>query len=134
MSQYKIGNYDLKELQNVMLQMMIEIDRICRKNNIQYILSGGTMLGAVRHHGFIPWDDDMDIAMPRKDYDRFVEIANSELPERFRLECYENTRDYPYNFGKVRDVNTIFKEKFTASLNINHGVYIDVFPMDYTIN
>lgn len=133
MNQYKIGNYDLKQLQDVMLQIMIATDRICRKNNIRYILYGGTMLGAIRHHGFIPWDDDMDIAMPREDYDKFVKIANSEFPETFRFECYENTKDYPYNFGKVRAVNTLFKEKFTASLNINHGVYIDVFPMDYVL-
>ena len=131
MNQYKIGNYDLKRVQDVMLQIMIATDRICRKNNIRYILFHGTMLGAIRHHGFIPWDDDMDIAMPREDYDKFVKIANSEFPERFRFECYENTRDYPYNFGKIRAVNTLFKEKFTASLNINHGVYIDVFPVDY---
>ena len=131
MSQYKIGNYDLKQLQDVMLQIMIATDRVCRKNNIRYILAYGTMLGAIRHHGFVPWDDDMDITMPREDYDKFVKIANSELPEGFRFECYENTKDYPYNFGKIRAVNTLFKEKFTASLNINHGVYIDVFPADY---
>ena len=133
MSQYKIGNYDLKQIQDVMLQIMIEIDRICRKHNIRYILDGGTMLGAVRHHGFIPWDDDMDIALPREDYDKFVKIANSELPKKFRLECYENTKNYPYNIGKVRAVNTLFKEKFTASLNINHGIYIDIVPMDYVL-
>ncbi len=131
MSQYKIGDYDLKQIQDVMLQMMIEVDRVCRKNNIRYVLNGGTMLGAVRHHGFIPWDDDVDLALPREDYDKFVKIANSELPEEFRLECYENTREYPYNLGKVRAINTLFKEKFTASLNINHGIFIDIVPMDY---
>lgn len=131
MSKYKVGDYDIELLHKEMLKIMCKIDMICRKHNIHYILFGGTMLGAVRHGGFIPWDDDADLAMPREDYDRFVEIANTELPEGYRFECYENTEEYPYNFGKVRSVNTVFREKFTGKLNINHGVYVDIFPMDY---
>lgn len=128
---YKIGDYDIKELQNVMLETAKEVDRICKKNNIHYVLTGGTMLGAVRHHGFIPWDDDFDIMMPRDDYKKFIEATRKELSKDYVFECIENNKNYPYNFGKIRDINTVFKEELTAELDINHGVWIDVFPMDY---
>lgn len=131
MDSYMIGKYRLKDIQHVMAKMMNEIHKICVKYKIRYILDGGTMLGAVRHNGFIPWDDDFDIAMPRDDYDKFIKIANKELGPLYRFECMENTKEYPYNFGKVRAVNTLYVEKFTEKLNINHGIYIDVFPMDY---
>lgn len=128
---YKIGEYDIKELQDIMINMLAKIDIICKNNGIKYILDGGTMLGAVRHQGFIPWDDDMDIAMLRDDYIKFTEVANKELGPKYVFQCTENTKEYPYSFGKVFDVNTTFKEHFTAELDISHGVYIDVFPMDY---
>ena len=127
---WKIGEYDIKDVQNVMLDILSAIDAVCRKHNIRYVLDGGTMLGAVRHQGFIPWDDDADIIMMREDYERFIDVANKELSSEYRFECMENTPEYPYNFGKVRAVNTIFREKFTCNLNINHGVYVDIFPMD----
>lgn len=128
---YKVGEYDLKDIQNVMLQMMADIDRVCQKHGIHYILDGGSMLGAVRHKGFIPWDDDLDIAMLRDDYIRFTEVANQELQGKYQFQCAENTPEYPYSFGKVFCLGTTFTEHFTAKLNISHGVYIDVFPMDY---
>ncbi|MCD7771865.1 MAG: LicD family protein [Oscillospiraceae bacterium] len=131
MSNYQVGGYDLEDIQHVMLVMMKDIDRVCQENSIRYILDGGTMLGAVRHKNFIPWDDDLDIAMPRDDYDKFISIANTELAPEYKFECMENTQEYPYNFGKVRAVNTLYVEEFTERLNINHGIYIDVFPMDY---
>lgn len=131
MASYIVGGYDLKEIQHVMAEMMAAIDQVCRKNNIRYILDGGTMLGAIRHKGFIPWDDDLDIAMPRDDYERFMTIANRELGDSYRFECLENTKEYPYNFGKVRAIKTLYAEEFTSKLRINHGIYIDVFPMDY---
>ncbi|MBQ3527690.1 MAG: LicD family protein [Clostridia bacterium] len=129
--EYKIGKYDLKDVQNVMLEMMADIHRVCKKHGINYILDGGSMLGAVRHKGFIPWDDDLDIAMLRDDYIRFTEIANKELDKKYVFQCNENTKEYPYNFGKVFCVNTQYVERFTKDLDICHGVYIDVFPMDY---
>ncbi len=131
MNKYVINGYDIKAIQKVMVEIMAEIDRVCCENGIHYILDGGTMLGAVRHKGFIPWDDDLDIAMLRDDYEKFIAIANEKLASDYRFECIENTKEYPYNFGKVRAVHTKYVEEFTKSLNINHGVYIDVFPMDY---
>ena len=128
---YEKGGYDLKAIQNIMLEMMLEIDRVCRENNIKYILDGGSMLGAVRHKGFIPWDDDLDLAMMRDDYIKFTSVANQCLKAPYEFQCVENTREYPYNFGKVFHTKTKFLEHFTADLDICHGVYIDIFPMDY---
>lgn len=128
---YIVGGHDLKDIQKIMADMMADIDRVCTVYNLRYILDGGTMLGAVRHKGFIPWDDDLDIAMPRDDYEKFISIANRELSSKYRFECMENTKEYPYNFGKVRAIHTVYREELTAFLNINHGIYIDVFPMDY---
>lgn len=122
---------DIRSIQMVMLEIMVQIDKLCKENGIRYVLDGGTMLGAVRHKGFIPWDDDMDIIMPRDDYLRFIKIAEEQLPPKYVFQCIENTPQYPYNFGKVRAVNTVFKEKMTGHLPINHGIYVDVFPMDY---
>ena len=99
--------YTMEEIHKIDLKIAKDFIRICKKHKLTYYIIGGTFLGAIRHKGFIPWDDDMDIAMPREDYDKFVKIANSEFPETFRFECYENTKDYPYNFGEVRAVNAI---------------------------
>ena len=128
MSDYSVNGYDIKIIQAEMLKIMIAIDQVCRKNRIRYILDGGTMLGAIRHQGFIPWDDDADLAMLREDYEKFITVANRDLPPEYRFECIENTK------GKVRAVNTVFREHFTGKLNINHGIYIDIFPMDYVKN
>lgn len=131
MRTYRIGQYDIRDIHAKMLDIMIEIDRICQKHHIRYLLDGGTMLGAVRHKGFIPWDDDADVMMPRDDYERFLRIAADEMRAPYVFQCIENTKEYPYNFGKVFDTSTKYVERFTAPLAISHGVYVDVFPMDY---
>lgn len=128
---YIINGCDIKDIQTKMLNIMVEIDRICKKYNIRYLLDGGTMLGAVRHKGFIPWDDDADIMMPRDDYEKFLDVCSKELRAPYVFQCLENTKKYPYNFGKVFDSSTTYTERFTASLPISHGIYVDVFPMDY---
>lgn len=131
MNELRIGEYDIKDVQATMLAIMTEIDKFCQKYKLHYVLDGGTMLGAIRHKGFIPWDDDLDIIMLREDYDFFVDNFNRECPKKYKFECYENTKEYPYNFGKVRDITTIYMEDFTSKLSISHGIYVDVFPMDY---
>lgn len=78
---------DIRSIQMVMLEIMVQIDKLCKENCIRYVLDGGTMLGAVRHKGFIPWDDDMDIIMPRDDYSRFIKIAEEQLPPGYVFQC-----------------------------------------------
>lgn len=130
MSKYKIGKYDIEEVQKIMLDVLSEIDRICRENNIKYILDGGSMLGAVRHKGFIPWDDDLDIAMLREDYDKLLELCKTQLGDGYVWESIETNTNYPLNFAKVKKRNTVYKERCYKDLDIEQGVYIDVFPID----
>lgn len=103
---------------------------LCEKYNLRYFLVGGSCLGAVRHKGFIPWDDDIDVAMPRADYDKFIDIAQENLPENLFLQCSKTEPDYRLDFAKIRNTNTTFIESASKNLNINKGIYMDVFPID----
>ncbi|MBQ9471461.1 MAG: LicD family protein [Bacteroidales bacterium] len=118
----------LRKVQLRLLDILIEIDRICRKHNIQYWIDFGTLLGAVRHGGFIPWDDDIDISMPSEDYHRFLEIAPKELPDNLFLQTKETDPSYRLLIDKVRDKNSLYitkHEDFTK--DYNKGLYIDIF-------
>lgn len=117
----------LKEVQFEMLKVFAEI---CEKEKLTYWLIAGTALGAVRHKGFIPWDDDIDVGMPRADYERFMEIGQSYLPEYYFLQNYKTDPNYPINFAKIRDSRTTYIESSAAHLDMNHGVWIDIFPHD----
>jgi lipopolysaccharide cholinephosphotransferase len=110
--------------------MLKEYMRICDKYQLRYYLVGGSCLGAVRHRGFIPWDDDIDVGMPRKDYETFLKVAVDELCRPYFLQTHITEPDYPLNFAKIRNNETTFVESSIAHLNINHGVYLDIFPMD----
>lgn len=122
----------LRTCQLKQLGILEEIDRICHKHNISYWLDGGSLLGAVRHGGFIPWDDDIDIAMPQDDARRFAEVAPKELPSTLRLQTpdTENTRE---PIMKVRDLNSFYVEgNEDFSLDYSKGLFVDIFPMiDY---
>lgn len=118
--------------QHVMLDILKEIHKICIKHDIKYTLTAGTLLGAVRHKGFIPWDDDCDIAMLRPDYERFLELAERELPKEFFLQTKKTDPEYLLNFAKVRKHNTLLIETGeTGEENYHHGVFVDIFPFDY---
>ena len=122
----------LKKLHEVQVEILDEIDKICKENNIPYFLVGGTMLGAVRHKGFSPWDDDVDIGMLREDYDRFKKLClNSNiLNEKYFLHCLDTDENYWLPFMKVRKNNTTFGEKFIKNLDTHKGVFVDIFPYD----
>lgn len=117
----------LKEIQ---LDILKEYIKICSKYNLRYYFMGGSCLGAVRHKGFIPWDDDIDVGMPRPDYEKFMRVAQSELPKHYFLQNEKTDPDYPSCFAKIRNSNTTFIESSVAHLNMNHGVYFDIFPID----
>jgi lipopolysaccharide cholinephosphotransferase len=117
---------ELEELKQIQLEILKEVDKFCRERNLRYSLGGGTLLGAVRHKGYIPWDDDIDIMMPRPDYNIFVKEFNGYKPH---LICgaYENDKNFIYPFAKVYDDKTICKERgFTKYIGVN----IDLFPID----
>lgn len=122
--------FDIELAQKRMLEILEEIDRICKANNIKYILDGGTMLGAIRHEGFIPWDNDLDIAMLRKDYELFIAACNDQLSTRFFLQTNQTEKNYPLNFAKMTMNDTVYKSKLFKDMNIHHGIYIDIFPID----
>ena len=122
---------NLKEHQSVMYEMLKEVARICRKNNITYMLFAGTMLGAVRHKGFIPWDDDLDILMLRREYEKFLKIAEKDLNlEKYYLQK-EFSPHWPMFFSKLRCNGTACIERYVPKDEDTHmGVYIDIFPCD----
>ena len=134
MDKYEVCGYDIKIIQNKLLDIALEIDRICRNNNIRYSIVGGTLIGAVRHKGFIPWDDDLDIAMLREDYEKFIEVCKTELNEQYFLQTPQTEKDYPFDFAKVMDVNTVFVEKGFEYKNTHKCCYVDIFPFDNVKN
>lgn len=121
---------ELKQVQKLELEALVELDTLCRKHGIKYALSGGTLLGAIRHNGFIPWDDDVDVNMMRSDFNKFREICKVELGSKYFYQSYDTDPEYQYLFDKIRIKNTIFKETYLSNHHINHGIYIDIFPVD----
>lgn len=120
----------LRKIQMIELEIAKEIKRICDMNNINYFLDGGSLLGAVRHNGFIPWDDDFDIGMLREDYEKFLLIANYELSEKYVLQTMHNEKNYGLVFAKVRKKDTLFLEEKSSSNLCYNGIFIDIFPYD----
>ena len=122
--------YDLSKIKEVELDILKELKRICEKNDIDYFLDSGTALGAVRHKGFIPWDDDIDVGMKRADYDRFLEACKNDLKPEYFLQTRESDKNAPLNFAKLRKNKTTFLEWNKRNLDMHHGIYIDIFPYD----
>jgi len=122
----------LRKLHIILLELLIELDSICRKHGIEYTLSGGTLLGAVRHGGFIPWDDDVDVSMRREDYDRFREACKIEL-DTSRFFWQDNTTDpeYPWGYGRLRRNDSEFVRIGQEHMKMRTGIFLDVFPNDY---
>lgn len=123
---------DLRKMQLIQLEMLVELDRICRKYEIEYFIIAGTLLGAVRHGGFIPWDDDVDVAMKRSEYERFCEVCKKELAdERFFLQNYHTDSEYRWGYAKLRKRNTEYIRKGQEMIKCMSGVSIDLFIIDY---
>ncbi len=133
-TQFNPDDSNLRKHQLRMLDMLRYIDAICRKHNIEYWLSSGTLLGAVRHGGFIPWDDDVDIEMMREDYERFVKVIKEDENPNYILQTHDSDPNYYWPFGKLRDLHSEQEE-----LNITYnqyykyrGIFVDVFVMEYS--
>lgn len=120
--------YDIRPLQLRLLDILMVIHQVCEEHGLRYYLADGSLIGAVRHKGFIPWDDDMDICMPRPDYEQFIQHAREWLPSRYEFVCFELDKDYPLHFGKVQDAESTLVER--PHLYYLGGVYVDVFPID----
>lgn len=126
-----VSGEKLTRLQNAELDMLREFIIVCEKLNLRYYLLGGTLLGAVRHKGFIPWDDDIDVGMPRVDYEVFLAQGQELLPQNLFIQSRKSEPKYPMCFAKIRNSNTTFIETSINNFPINHGVYIDIFPLDW---
>ena len=121
----------LRSLQRAELELLKEADRICGKCGIHYNIIAGTLLGAVRHGGFIPWDDDTDIALLRPEYERFREAVRTELDtERFLSQDMEETPGYRWGYGKLRLKDSLFLREYQEEMPYHQGVFLDVFPLD----
>ena len=127
--------YNIRPLQEEVLKIFKVFAAICEKHRLRYYAAYGTALGAIRHHGFIPWDDDFDVAMPRDDYERFRKMAEEALPARYKYCDWHNTKELSPNvYAKIQDSNRVavldIEKKIGRTLP--HGVYIDIFPLDGT--
>ncbi len=125
-----IAGDDFRKLQLLELDMLVEMDRVCKANNITYQIWGGTQLGAVRHRGFIPWDDDADVIMLREEYDKFRKVADQLNPEICFFQDHDTDPEYRWQFGKLRRTGTKYIRLGQEHIKCKTGVFIDVLPLD----
>lgn len=130
MERIELNEEQLRKMKQVELNILKVLDCVCSKLDIHYSLASGTLLGAIRHQGFIPWDDDIDVMLLREDYNKLLKEGSKYLPAQYVLQTYETDPSYPMNFAKIRDVRTVFIECGVESLDMQHSIYLDIFPID----
>lgn len=123
----------LKEAQHIMLSILLEFDTLCKEHDLCYWLDHGTLLGAVRHRGFIPWDDDLDVTMPRDDYEKFLQIANKQLPKWLFLQTKRSDSATSVHYAKLRERNSTYIDAWEEGKDIKYhqGIFIDIFPVNF---
>lgn len=122
---------ELKQLQSIELELLIEFNRICRKYNIIYSIDGGTLLGAVRHGGFIPWDDDADVIMVRSEYEKFRSVVKKELRQnKYYFQDMDTTPGYRWGYGKLCRKDSSFVRLYQEHMPYEQGVFLDIFVCD----
>lgn len=130
-----INQQQMDEINAVQYHIFKEFHNVCKELRLRYYLVHGSLLGALRHKGFFPMDDDIDVAMPRKDYEVFIRQGQKIIDKRFFIQSYLSEQDYPLVFSKVRANDTAFIQPVLQNFNVNQGIYIDVFPIDnYPVN
>ena len=127
----QISDEELKRIQEIQIELISEVDRICKKHGIRYNMVGGTMLGAIRHKGHIPWDDDADIGFLRSEYEKFREACKSELdPQKYYMQDFRDTPGYRWGYGKLRRKGTEFVRLNQEDMPYEQGIFIDLMPFD----
>ncbi len=127
----QISAEELKQIQDIQVELINEVDRICRKNHIHYNMVGGTMLGAIRHKGHIPWDDDADIGFLREEYEKFRKACKKDLDqEKYYMQDFRDTPGYRWGYGKLRRRNTKFLRSGQEFMPFEQGIFIDLMPFD----
>jgi lipopolysaccharide cholinephosphotransferase len=120
----------LRKIQLLELEILKDIDTICEENDLKYYMVGGTLLGAVRHKGFIPWDDDVDIAMYRDDYNKIQKIIQDRFSEKYFVQNFDTDPNYTRYITKIKLNGTKLVHKGLAKVDSHHGIYVDIFPLD----
>ena len=128
--QVKNNEFGIANLQTIMLDILKEFIRVCKENELTYYACGGTCIGALRHNGFIPWDDDLDVFMPRPDYEKLWEIRDQFTGEKYKLCRTTKEKNYHHRVQQLVDLKTTFINQRSVNEDIEHGVYIDILPID----
>lgn len=120
----------MNSIQKALLRQLKSFHKLCEENNIVYFVVGGTQLGAIRHNGFIPWDDDIDVAVPRSDYEKLATSGNSFCDEKHKIKCQQTEPGCPISFIRYELLNSTCIEEYRDNTGFSSGIYIDIFPID----
>lgn len=123
----ELTNQEIQQLKDVQIELLDELKAFCENNDIRFYLFAGTLLGAIRHKGFIPWDDDIDVCMPRKDYEKFLSLYKEN--DKYFLQTANTDKYYYYNFAKLMKKGTIYSEYVSCRTKCQKGIFIDIFPV-----
>ena len=122
---------EMREINKVQLEIFKEFVKVCEKLDLKYYTVHGSLLGTIRYQGFFPFDDDIDVAMPRKDYEKLLKEGQPLLSQKYFIQSCKTEKDYPLAFAKIRDSETAFIQPVMKNFNVNQGIYIDIFPLDF---
>ena len=126
-----ITQEQMNEMHSIQLEIFKNVIMVCKELNLTYFMVHGSLLGALRLNGFVPLDDDIDIAMPREDYDKLIKYGNDIIDKKYFIQSSRTDKNYPLDFAKVRDNDTTYVAELFRKIDMNHGFFIDVFPIDY---